>query len=488
MKQLCVFLFISLSQLLSAQPKTETRAVWITVNYGLDWPKKPYQNSRDIEQQKDELNKILDRLKETNINLIFLQTRIRGDVIYPSKIEPRSEFIKSFFAKVDYDPLAYAIEACHERGIECHAWFVVYSMGVKTLNKQLNWNIAALDRNHLLKTYKKEMYLDPGNPETDTYILSLIKEIVSNYDIDGIHLDYIRYPDVSTDFPDRDTYRWYGIGTSKDDWRRANVNRLVYAIYDTIKSMKPWVQVSSSVLGLYQPVQGNGQNWTAYSSVYQDPVDWLSKGKQDFIVPMTYYSGKTFYSAVNDWISRVGNRFVVPGLGAFQMEMKESGSNASVLLDQVNFSREAKTQGNSFFRAAQLVNDLSNFGKKLRSHYYSAPALLPPLPWSNQTIPDTPTSLSAYTDDNMLLLIWETLPKKNNQSFFYNLYRSETFPVDIGNPKNLVATRLTDNFFRLPIDNRIESGYYYIVTGFDRYHNESVGSKPVFYVTGDFKK
>jgi len=485
MKQLCLFLFLCISQLTPAQPKTEIRAVWLTVNSGLDWPSKPFQTEKDIEQQKSELNRILDQLQEIHINLVFIQTRIRGDVIYPSKIEPRSEYVKSMDAIVDYDPLLYAIEACRQRGIECHAWLVVYPLGSEAKNKRLKRTFPA----SFVKTFKKDLYLDPGNPHTDVYLLSIVKEIVSTYDIDGIHLDYIRYPDTPAGFPDEDTYRLYGQGKNRNDWRRENVNRLVYAIYDTVKSLKPWVQVSSSVIGTYKDIQGNGsRSWTAYSSVFQDPIDWLSKGKHDFIVPMTYYSDKLFRPAVEDWVSRNNDRFIVPGLGAYRMDRKESGWDASIIYEQIRFSREAKTQGNAFFRTAYLLDNSNGLGKGLRSILYSAPALLPPLTWLSRSIPEPPRSLSAHTIGSFMRLEWEKTPEKESLAVFYNLYRSETFPVDTGNPKNLVAVCLTDNFYQLPIDSRIESGYYYVVTGFDRYHNESVSSKPVYYVTGDYEK
>jgi uncharacterized lipoprotein YddW (UPF0748 family) len=490
MKQLFVFLFFYISQLLTAQPKPEIRAVWLTVNYGLDWPQEPFRNERDIETQKNELNRILDQLQEMQINLIFFQTRIRGDVIYPSKIEPRSEYVKSIYATADYDPLLYAVEACHQRGMECHAWFVVYPMGTERKNKKSNYTYKTLNINNLLKTFRKEVFLDPGNPQTNVYLLSLVKEIVLNYDIDGIHLDYVRYPEAAAGFPDNDTYRLYGMGKEKGDWRRENINRFVYAVYDTVKELKPWVQVSSSVIGMYKEIPSSGKrHWTAYSSVFQDPVDWLKKEKHDFIVPMNYYSGMLFYPFVEDWVSKNNGRFIVPGLGAFQMDRNESHWNASVLYDQILFSREAKTQGNAFFRAAYLLDNSTGFGKELRSRFYQTPALLPPLTWLNQTIPDAPKSISAYgVAGSMLRLEWDKMQGKDNQPVFYNLYRSETFPVDTSLPENLLAVRLMDNFYQLPVDNNIVSGYYYVITGFDRYHNESACSKPVYFVTGNFEK
>jgi len=482
-----VFLFCCFFDFLTAQPKTEIRAVWLTVNYGLDWPEKPFQNESDIERQKSELIRILDRLQDANINLVFFQTRIRGDVIYPSRIEPRSEYIKSPYATADYDPLLYAVEACRQRGMECHAWFVVYPLGSETVNRRTNFSTA--NRSQFVKSFRNYLYLDPGNPQTDAYLLSLVNEIVSTYDIDGIHFDYIRYPENPSGFPDNDTFKQFGRGKNRDDWRRENVNRFVYSAYDMVKSLKPWVQVSSSVVGMYKEIKGNSQrHWTAYSSVFQDPVDWLEKGKHDFIVPMNYYSGSLFYPFVQDWVSRVNDRYIVPGLGVFRMDPKEGRWEASVLFDQIDFSRETKTQGNAFFRTSHFLDNTKGFEKGVRSRYYHTPALLPPLTWLSRTIPDTPTSISARAIDSFLYINWETVSENDQQQVFYNLYRSETFPVDINNPENLFAVRLTDNFYWLPIDNTIESGYYYVVTGFDRYHNESLCSKPVFFVTGDFEK
>ena len=472
-----------------AQPKHEIRAVWLTVNYGLDWPEKPFKTQYDIEKQKNDLDRMLDRLQHANINMVFFQTRLRGDVIYPSNIEPRSEYVKSINATADYDPLLYAIEACHRRGMECHSWIVVYPMGGDSRNRRLSRAFEEQKRSNIIKPFNRNYYLDPGNPETDIYILSLIREVVTGYDIDGVHLDYIRYPDNPDNFPDRDTYRQYGIGKDKNDWRRENVNRLVYSIYDTVKSLKPWVQVSSSVVGMYKEIQDlNRRHWTAYSTVYQDPVDWIEKGKHDFVVPMNYFSGVLFSSFVQDWVLRINERFVVPGLGVYKMDKKESGWKASVLLDQITFSRETKTHGNAYFRVAYLLDNSYSFGDELKMQFYRKLALLPPLTWLSQTIPNSPASISAYSKGSFLHLEWDKVEGNENQQLFYNIYRSEKFPVDTNQPENLVAARLQDNFYNIQIDNKIESGYYYVVTGYDRYHNESFYSSSVFFVTGDFEK
>jgi uncharacterized lipoprotein YddW (UPF0748 family) len=455
----------------------------------LDWPQKPFQNQKDIENQKNELDRILDRLQETNINVVFFQTRMRGDVIYPSRIESYSEYVKSIYATTVYDPLLYAIEACHRRGLEFHAWFVVYPLGSETINKNRSRSGIPFNRKDCIKTFKKNVYLDPGNPETNAYLLSLLAEIVSTYDIDGIHLDYIRYPDTPARFPDQDTYKRYGNGKDKDDWRRENINRLVYAVYDTIKFLKPWVQLSSSVVGMYKEIEGKSKpHWTAFYSVYQDPVDWLEKGKHDFIVPMAYYSESLFFSFIEDWKSRNNGRFIVPGLGVFQMDFKELNWDAPLLYEQIEYSRKIEVQGNALFRVESLLSNRKGFLEGLQSRFYQYPALLPPLSWLSRTIPDPPLSLSAQKTGYFLLLEWDKVSEKENATVFYNVYRSETFPVDLTRPENLLAARLTDRYYKIQINDRIESGYYYVVTSYDRYHHESACSKPVYFITGSFEK
>jgi len=484
---------------LFAQPKQEIRGVWLTVNYALDWPENPVRTRFDIERQKDDLDRMLDKLQWTGINVVFFQTRFRGNVIYPSKIEPTCDYFNSMSA--EFDPLAYAVDACHRRGMECHAWMVVYPVGsskmtIRRNGRRRSYAATVPDRyKGLVKSYNGSLYLDPGNPKTTGYLVDLIKELVSGYDIDGVHFDYIRYPNGSGQFPDEDTYERYGYGKDKADWRRENINHFVYEAYDGIKSLKPWVQVSSSVVGMYNNLPDETRrHWTAFGSVYQDPADWLLKGKHDFIVPMMYYSGELFFPYVDDWMTRSTGRFVAPGLGLYQMDENEFGWEPDVLLEQIQYSRDHRTQGNVFFRARYMVENTKGISDAIASQFYSTPAVLPALTWLSRSIPEAPKQIYAHKNGDFLSLDWDLVTSPpapllvERGAVFYNLYRSETFPVDTDDPHNLIAARLEDNSLQIPIDNRIESGYYYVATSYDRYHNESVASNPVYFVTGEFEK
>jgi Uncharacterized protein conserved in bacteria len=485
MKIRFILLFVLVFSIhLCANPKREIRAVWLTTNYGLDWPSEPLSNDFDIQKQKEDLDRILTKMQEVNINLVFLQTRLRGDVIYPSRIENVSSHVKSIhYHNRDYDMLDYAIEACHARGMECHAWFVTYPLGTKSID-QLSPELR--NKKYLVKTFEGEKYLDPGHPETNAYLLSLIAELVSKYDIDGLHFDYIRYPDKSAKFPDESIYKQYGNRQTKADWRRDNINRFVYAAYDTVKSLKPWVQVSSSVVGMYTKIGNSRPHWTAYHDVYQDPVDWMEKGKHDFILPMMYYRDDLFFPFVEDWVSRSKGHFIVPGLGLYQMDKKELDWSSETILEQIRHSREKRTQGNAFYRVNFLLENEKGIFDEVKK-IYSTPALLPSLTWLSDTIPSAPYGLEAVSQREEICFQWEEADNSSG-AIYYNLYRSSEFPVDLENIENLVAARLTNKQFRIFLDNSIEAGYYYVVTSYDRFHNESEPSLPVYYVTGNFEK
>jgi uncharacterized lipoprotein YddW (UPF0748 family) len=135
---------------------------------------------------------MLDRLKEAGINTVFLQTRVRGTVIYPSAFEPWDDCITGRAGKAPgYDPLEFAIEECHKRGLQLHAWVVTIPIG-----KWKKLGCAQLNKKHpnMVKRIGEDGYMNPESPKTAEYLAKICKEIVDNYDVDGIHLDYIRYP------------------------------------------------------------------------------------------------------------------------------------------------------------------------------------------------------------------------------------------------------------------------------------------------------
>lgn len=470
-------------------PKREIRAVWLTTVYGLDWPHRPATTADGQRAQRQALLDMLDRLQEANFNMVFIQTRLRGDVIYPSSIEPLSRvFTGKYGVKPDYDPLAFVVEECHKRGMECHAWFVTFPLGTDKSVKEQGRRSVVKKKPALCKRHNGEWYLDPGVPGTTDYILSLVKEIVTGYDIDGIHFDYIRYPEEAKRFPDRSLYNRSGKKSSFADWRRDNINRMVYRIYDWVKQAKPWVQVSSSPLGKYNRIEKvPNAGWTAYESVYQDPKMWMQLGKQDMIVPMMYYLHKNFFPFVDNWVDNSNGRLVVPGLGAYRMDKSEADWAVTDITDQIDYSRYFGGAGCAFFRCGNVLYNEKGLYRELKENYYRYPAQLPPLTWLDDSVPATPGEVKVERIDNELHLTWDK-PDGEERELTYTVYYSLGDSIDTNSAKSILATNIHGNELFLPVGENEERGYCFSVSSSTRYRIESEPSSDTYYYLSKYVK
>ena len=474
------FILFLLQPLVAHPPAVEVRAVWLTTNYGLDWPK----NRTSHETQKQELITLLDSLQAWNFNTLLFQVRARGEVFYRSTIEPMSSLIvPGKWNESPFDPLAFAIEESHKRGMECHAWMVTYPLGGNRHVNRLGNKSAVKMNPGIVKQFQREWFLDPGNPNTDEYLLSMVKELVSFYDIDGIHFDYIRYPDNRGRFPDDDTYRKHGGGQNRADWRRDNITRFVNKAYDLVKKTKPWVTVSSAPLGRYRALGNNGHGWTALEAVYQDAGKWMKDGKHDAIFPMMYYKNHLFYPFVDDWLLHSNNRIVVPGLGPYQMI--ELNWDLEDITNQVDYLRKQPTHGQAYFRVANLLDDTKGILQPLRQ-YYRHPAKLPSMPWLSEHQPEKPTGLHAEQQPNgTFTLEWEAI--KSDTPITYNVYRSDSTVVDFNNVQHLMATGLRQPRYEYNIEKE-DQIYYYFITVSDAYRTESEASYPALFFHSDLEK
>nr|WP_129735055.1 family 10 glycosylhydrolase [Parabacteroides goldsteinii] len=470
-------------------PKHEIRAVWLTTVYGLDWPKKPATTEAGRKAQQQDLCNILDRLADANFNTVFLQVRLRGDVIYRSAIEPASKtFSGKYGTMPGYDPLAFAIEECHKRGMECHAWFVTFPVGTEKAVKEQGKLSVVKRHPKLCKRHNGEWYLDPGVPETADYILSLVKEVVNGYDIDGIQFDYIRYPEQAKSFPDKAVHNKYGKSQKLSDWRRENINKMVYRIYDWVKQVKPWVQVSSSPLGKYNRIERvPNAGWTAYESVFQDPKMWMQKGKQDMIVPMMYYLHENFFPFVDNWVENCNGRLVVPGLGAYRMEKNEADWTVNDITDQIDYSRYYGGAGCTFFRCENVLDNSKGLYNELKDNYYKYPAQLLPLPWLSDRVPAAPAEIHVEKEGSDLKLSWQK-PPVEKEDLTYTVYYSLTDSIDTSSAKSILATGVRDTVLYLPVAPNAERGYSFCVSASTRYHIESAVSPDTYYYLSEFPK
>lgn len=478
MYKIIISLLLSVLPILSLhpQPKNEVRAAWLTTVYGLDWPSSRATTPAGIKKQQEELRRTLDELKEANFNTILFQARLRGDVIYPSKIEPFNEILTGKNGRSPgYDPLAFAIEECHKRGMECHAWVVTMPLGTNKHVKALGTSSVTRKRPALCKQYQGEWFLDPGNPETKEYLFSIIREIVTRYDVDGIHLDYIRYPDHPAKFPDQAAFRKYGKGQTLAEWRRNNVTSVVRYLYKGVKELKPWVKVSSSPVGKFRDTSRYSSfGWNGYHAVYQDAQGWLREGIQDMLFPMMYFRDNQFFPFALDWQEKSNGRQIVPGLGVYFLHPSEKDWPLETIERQVHFTRNQGLAGQAYYRAKFLTQNTKGLLDELICRYYPYPALPPAMTWLDVVVPTAPGRKEQVERGGDICLNW--LPSVDNDARnkpFYTLYASDVYPVDVFCPANVIATRIRDNCYWYSCANPATRKHYFAVTAVDRYGNES---------------
>ncbi len=454
----------------SMYPKHEIRAIWLTTIMGLDWPRTKAKDEKSIEAQKDELRTILNQLYAANINTVILQTRIRGSVIYPSSIEPWDEILTGTPGKdPGYDPLRFAISECHRRGMELHCWLVTIPLGDK--KKQNGFGSSSIVKRHpeLVRSTGDNWFMRPDNPSTGDYVASICRELCENYDIDGISLDYIRYPEKSYNYKDDCT----------TNQRRENITSIVRKIHNAVKPIKPWVKLSSSPIGKFRDLSRySSKGWNSYDAVYQDAQGWLRDNLQDMLFPMMYFRGDSFFPFMYDWREHQYGHPVAPGLGIYFLDPSEGNWELNDVRAQIHASRNSGIGGVVFYRSDFFTRNCKGLYDKARTEFFPRISLCSRMTWSIDTVsPTRPNDL--YHDVEGKCLYWigsdeqgERKLKMNDDDYvFYNIYGSNVYPVDVSSGKNLLKTRVTGSYLNITPDI---SGYqYYAISASDRFGNES---------------
>ena len=446
----------------------EYRAVWLTTYLGLDWPQIPATTHEGTELQKEELRKMLDKYVAANINTVFVQARMRSSTSYPSKYEPWDEAFTGTPGKAPlFDPLAFAVEECHKRGLECHAWVVAFPICKVPTEKRLGRQSLPRKRPELCQRCGDLWMMDPGMPGTAEYLADICKEIVEKYDVDGIHLDYIRYPEKGIRFNDSKTYKRYGNKQDKASWRRANVTRCVKAIHDAIKSVRPWIKLSCAPIGKHADLpRQSSYGWNAHDAVYQEAQEWLRLGLMDALFPMMYFDGKHFYPFAVDWQENCYGRPVVPGLGIYFLNRQQRNWDLQVIQRQMNVVRDLGMGGQAFFRSEFLLNNEKGLYDWLQSDFYRTPAMTPAMTWVDSIAPKAPKARISSTEYT-ILLEWDAVVE--DAPVYYNVYRIDAegaAPKMLGHKLRTTSCRYTPALPRFMYSQ-------YAVTAIDAYGNES---------------
>lgn len=458
-------------------PKYEMRAAWVTSLYGLDWPTVKANSQSGIERQKKELCLLLDKLKEANFNTILLHARARGDAFYESDIEPWDECYTGTTGKYPgYDPFQFAVDECHKRGMEIHAWIGCTPIGGAK-------HIAALGQKSVTRTNPKLIilasgcyYMNPGVPETKDYIARMAAEVTRKYDIDGVHLDYIRYPDEHVRFSDRATFAKYGNGVEYRQWRRNNITGIVRSVYQAVKKLKPWVKVSSSPVGKYKDTSRySSKGFNAYHAVFQDPQEWLREGIQDIIFPMMYFKDNNFYPFALDWQEKCYGRYVFPGLGDYFLE--DANWPIGEIERQINVLRQMDVKGQAHFRAKYVTRNVKGLFNLLHTDLYALPSLIPPMKFLDSIPPSRPKDVSLQRTGKRVELHWTAATDNTpGATVRYNLYASKSNPVNTSTPSNIITADLYGTSFTYDIPTDDSPFLHFAITAVDRFGNES---KPV---------
>ena len=442
-------------------PKYEVRAVWLTTIGGIDWPHSYAQSERSAEKQKEELRAILDRLQKANINTVLLQTRIRATTIYPSQYEPWDGCLSGFPGKSPgYDALQFAIDECHKRGMEVHAWVVTIPVG-----KWNSYGCRQLRKRfpRLIKRIDQDGYMDPEATQTGCYLAEMCREIVQRYDVDGIHLDYIRYPET------------WKFRISKDQ-ARGNITRIVEKIHQAVKKEKPWVKMSCSPIGKFDDLSRYwSHGWNAYTKVAQDAQAWLKEGLMDELFPMMYFRGDQFFPFAIDWKEHSYGKIIAPGLGIYFLDPKEGKWNISDITSELYHLRNIG-EGHAFFRNKFLLDNHQGVYDFVTAHFNRYPALVPPMTWESNKRPQQPVTLCIEENEGSTTLRWDNSLQYEDgtaiktPSIYNNVYASKEYPVDVHDARNLILTRTTRRQLTTRTGN---TPTYYAVTTTDGFGNES---------------
>ena len=317
-----VFGILCSGMIFANELKHEFRATWFTTHYAIDWPSTKATSESKREQQKKEMTNIFDEMVAGNMNAVCMQVRSLSDATYKSSYENWASILTGTRGKdPGYDPLAYAVEEAHKRGLELHVWvnpFRVTSGGTISTD-DLVWKNAG----EWIIKYDNGSFdgqiIDPGFPDARAYVIKVLMEIVNNYDVDGIVMDDYFYPYGGTTTEDAKSKALYKPdnvvdvnkdGDTDDDWRRSNVDVCLKALYDTIQSVKPWVRLGMGTFGIWstqkKAAEAYGLTLPSGISGLDDydvqacnPVEWVMNGYVDYINPQLYWATSTTYTNYN---------------------------------------------------------------------------------------------------------------------------------------------------------------------------------------------
>jgi uncharacterized lipoprotein YddW (UPF0748 family) len=437
---LILFLFIA-QILFSCQAtwrgKHEVRAVWMS--------RFEYAKDKSTEESKRYISEMFKNFHSAGMNIIIFQVRGNGDAFYQSEFEPWSNMLSdSIGVYPSWDPLQLAVETAHDLGLEIHAWINTFpawraneappekSQPLHPYLAHPEW-VVCDSAGHPMQPEEGYICFSPGIPAVQEYIINVAIDIVRKYDIDGMHFDYIRYPEDS----DSLGYSHDSISVRRASsvagnpyqydwpiWQREQVNEFVLKAYNRITNEKPWIKVSAAVIGHHY-----GSGWNGYHEVYQDARRWLASGKMDLVFPMTYnrigHPTAAYEQALSQWKEMIHlGRYIIPGIATYKVDKEYSWGE---VWDQIEMIRSEGFPGMVFFSSQTISRKIH----ELKDSYYTEPALVPPMVWKKNVPQVVPDSMQLTIQNDSLFFMWA----QNEDVFKYVLYDNS----NIDDVENIIA-------------------------------------------------
>lgn len=540
MKYLYSILFLSLFLIsgYAQTPKREMRATWLATVWSLDWPSTKITetgNSAQIKAQKDQMIRILDNLASVNINAVFFQVRSRCDAMYKSSYEPWSSDLVSERGKdPGYDPLAFVVEEAHKRGIEVHAWMNPYRFSTASTY----WDGQAGDYREThpewILTYpvqdgKYNAIMNPALPEVRQRITDIVREVVTNYDVDGVVFDdyFYAYGGTPADLDADAQQKYKPEDMSLGDWRRENINKMVASVYNMIQKEKPYVTFGVSPFGIWTTNNDVAQKegivlpqgitgGNMYEEIYCDPVAWLKEGTVDYISPQLYWTTtavgqdydvlcpwwselafrfkKHFYSShsisgiqsssytrsVVEDIVKIGEEKVsLSTLSAMERGIWEQNNQMNTVQTRASFGPEEiglQIERNrlstldgapgSVFYSTKYIYNVKGVMPYLKNYCFMEKALVPAIDWKNASSVSSVSSITL----NERILQWNS-SNKNVRYTVYAVPKDKVTDLDAFNSSRYLLGVSYTNSFEIPESIDLNA-VTFAVAVFDRYGNE----------------
>ena len=467
-----------------AQPKREFRGAWIQCVNG-------QFKGMPTQQMQKTLSYQLDELKKDGCNAIIFQVRPECDALYESQIEPWSYYLTGQQGRAPqpyWDPLQWMIDQCHQRDMELHAWINPYRAKTKTAHTMAS--------NHVANRYPERCFdydgltlLNPAIKENRDYICEVVSDILTRYDIDGLHIDdyFYPYPVEGVVIPDAAFFKANNGGYKNiGDWRRHNVDLFVEQLYRTVHDIKPWVKVGISPFGIYRNKKSdpNGSRTNGlqnYDDLYADILLWDEQGWMDYCVPQLYWEignkAADYDELIHWWNDHCNKTNLYIGEDVERTVKFSDIKNPQrhqLAAKRALHNQMSNVKGTVLWYAKAAVDNVGNYGTSLRNNYWCLPALQPTMPWIDDKGPNKVRKLKVVEIDDKKILFW-TAPKGDkwyDVAVKYVVYRfDKDEEVNLEDPAKIVAIT-SDTHFELPEQPR-KTRHTYIVTALDRLQNES---------------